>query len=316
MFDWNDLRYFLAVARAGSTLAAGRSLGVNQSTVHRRLHELERQLGCQLVRRHPTGYRLTELGEQIRGFAERVEGSVADFERRVAAAGKDLRGTIKVTCPEALGARLIGSRLIEEFHARYPALRVEFVMSDKILNLASGDADVALRAKAPTDNALVGRAIGDSPWAIYASRAYVKRHEPVKRREDIAGHSVVMFAGELRDHHAVRWFKAVAPNAHVAARGNSLPSLLLAAKSGAGLAALPMIVGENEDGLVRVLGPIPELATPFYMLVHRDMRRTPRVRAFLDFVVEHLPAIRPLLSGAPQSRRAVKTARRRKVPRR
>lgn len=102
MFDWSDLKYFLAVARTGSTLAAAKSLGVNQSTVHRRLQALEKHLGCQLVKRHPTGYRLTELGGQMLGYAESIEDAAATFERRVSASSKEARGTVKVTCPAAL----------------------------------------------------------------------------------------------------------------------------------------------------------------------------------------------------------------------
>ncbi len=150
MFDWNDLKYFLAVARAGSTLAAAKSLRVNQSTVHRRLQELERQLGCELVRRHPTGYQLTELGEHLRAHATRVEAAVADFERTVSARSSEMSGTVRVTCPEALGPRLIGARLIDKFNARYPEVRIEFVMSDKILELGSGEAEIAIRAKRPS----------------------------------------------------------------------------------------------------------------------------------------------------------------------
>ena len=307
MFDWSDLRHFLAVARSGSTLAAAKLLGVNQSTVHRRLEELERRIGHRLVKRHPTGYRLTELGEEMRSYAERVEDAVADFERRVSAWGKEVQGTVKVTCPEALGPRLMGSRLIDKFNARYPGLRAEFVMSDKVLDLAKGEADIAFRAITSVDGALVGRKIADSPWAVYASQSYVDRHGRIKRQEDIDRHAVVLFSGEMRDHQAARWLKSVAPNASVAARANSLPTLLLAVKSGAGLAPMPVIVGEAEPDLVRILDPVQDMATPFFLLMHQDMRRTPRVRAFFDFVIEQLPAIRSLLTGKVEPRHGHKT---------
>ena len=302
MFDWSDLRHFLAVARHGSTLGAARALAVNQSTVHRRLASLERQLGCQFVKRHPTGYRLTELGEELRGYAERVEDAVVAFERRVSASSKATRGTVRVTCPEAVGARLILSPLIDRFTARNPALHVEFVMGERILDLGKGEADIAIRAHAPADDKLFGRKIADSPWAIYASRTYLRRHGRVKREEDINSHPVVIFGSELRDHPSVQWLKSVAPRANVAARGTSLSALVLAAKSGAGLAALPLIVGERETNLVRVLGPLRNLVTPFYLLMHQDMRRTPRVRVLFDFMIEQLPALRPLLSGTVRDR--------------
>ena len=299
MFDWNDLKYFLAVARAGSTLAAAKSLRVNQSTVHRRLQELEKRLGCELMKRHPTGYRLTELGEHVYAYVTRIEEAVAGFERSVSASSKEPKGTVKVTCPEALGPRLIGARLIEKFNARYPHVRVEFVMSDKILNLGS-DADIAIRAKRPSENALFGRKIADSPWALYASRSYVERCGKVGSPAAINRHSVVVFAGALSDHPAALWLKSVAPKAHIAARADSIAALLLSVKSGAGVAPMPVIVGENEADLVCVLRTKPLISTPFHLLIHQDMRRTPRVRAFFDFITENLDVIRPLL--APEKR--------------
>jgi DNA-binding transcriptional LysR family regulator len=169
-------------------------------------------------------------------------------------------------------------------------------MSDRIIELGTGEADIAIRAKRPVENALVGRKIADSPWAVYASRSYVARQGRVEKPTDIDQHSVVMFAGPLSDHPAVRWMKSVAPNAHVAARANSLAALLPSVRSGAGIALMPVIVGEDEGGLVRILDLGPEMATPFYLLTHRDLRRTPRVRAFFDFIIERLDQVRPLLS--------------------
>lgn len=312
MFDWNDLRYFLAVARYGSTLAAARSLGLSQSTVHRRLEELERKLGHALVKRHPTGYRLTELGTELRDYAERVETAISDFERRVSAWGKELRGVVRVTCPEALGPRLVRSGLIAKFNDSYPALRVEIVMNDKVVDLAKDQADIAIRTVPSHDNALIGRKIADSPWSVYASRSYVKRHGGIARPEHIDRHAIVIFGGEMRDHQSVEWIRSVAPNARIAARANNLLALLMAAKSGAGVAPMPLIVGDSEPDLVRLLDSVPTLSTPFYLLMHGDMKKTPRVRAFFDFIVAELPTLRPWLSGkiAPPSTR--KASRKRK----
>ena len=307
MFDWNDLKYFIAIVRSGSTLAAARTLRLSQSTVHRRLEELERQLGQQLVVRHPTGYRLTELGEELRSYAERVEQTITDFERQASAWGKDVRGSIKVTCPDEVGSRILASGLIDKYHARYPGSRVEFVMSDRNLDLAKGQADIAIRGVAPTEDALVGRKIADSSWAVYASKSYVDRYGGIKRPEDINHHSVVLFDGRMRDHRSAQWLRSIAPNAQIAARANNMPGMLLAVRTGAGIAPLPVIIGEKDDALVRVLGPIQDIATPFFLLMHQDMKRTPRVRAFFDFMVEELPRLRPLLSGKVRKRRNAKT---------
>jgi DNA-binding transcriptional LysR family regulator len=115
MFDWNDLRHFLAFARQGSTVAAAKALGVNQSTVHRRLVELERRLGSRLIERHIGGYRLTELGEELQPYAERVEAAVAALERRLASCDQDLTGTIRVTCPASVADRLARTHLLDVF---------------------------------------------------------------------------------------------------------------------------------------------------------------------------------------------------------
>ena len=144
MFDWNDLKHLLAVARGGSTIAAGHALGLSQSTVHRRLLELEGRLGRQLVTRRSTGYRLTEFGEELLVYAERVEAAVEDLEQHATDAARERAGIIRLTCPEPIVPRVMP--FIDRFHARYPKLRVEFVTSDRYLDLLKGEADVAFRS--------------------------------------------------------------------------------------------------------------------------------------------------------------------------
>src|SRR5689334_20055748 len=156
MFDWNDLKYFLAFARHHSTIAAGKSLRLSQSTVQRRLIELERAIGQPLVKRHPSGYRLTEFGEELLPYAERIEAAVISLERRVNDDVQDLSGVIRVTCPEPIIGRMTKSSLIERFRTRHPKLRIEFVTSDRYLDLSKGEADVAFRS-GDTDDELVGR---------------------------------------------------------------------------------------------------------------------------------------------------------------
>ena len=302
MFDWNDLRHFLAVARHGSTLAAAKALGVSQSTVHRRMDELERQIGRQLVTRNPTGYKLTELGEDLVAYAGRVEEAAFAFERRITATDKSLAGGVRVTCPEPVAIRLMQSNLLAKFSERFPGLRVEFVMSDRLLDLGKGEADVALRATEPDDNALFGRKIADVPWAIYASTDYVARHGAVKDIADIGDHALVLFDVELKEHFTNRWLQAVAPRARIVARCNSVAALISAIKSGAGVGALPIVMGDNDAHLVRVLGPLTDLTTHFYLLIHEDMKTTPRVRAFFDFLIDELQDVRAAISGAPLAR--------------
>ena len=251
MFDWNDLRHFLAVARHGSTIQAAKVLGINQSTVQRRIAALERQLGRPLFERRADGYRLTRLGEELRARSRSVlRPTLRTFARHVTSSDTELVGTIRVTCPETAGYRMIRSPLLDLFHSRYPGLRVELVMVDRILDLAKGEADIAFRTTVPQDDALVARKIAEVPWAVFASRSYIERRGSPQTVEDIDKHDVIQFDGPIADHTAARWMKATAPHARVTARCTSTPAVVLAVKSGAGVSPLPVIAVQHEPDLV------------------------------------------------------------------
>lgn len=297
MFDWNDLKYLVAVARHGSTLAAARNLGVNQSTVQRRLSELERQLGQRLVERQPSGYRLTEIGEAMLPFAESVASAANAFEQHLKDAGRAQVGIVRLTCPEPIAFRLTQSGLLDRFHARHPDLRVEFVLSDRYVDLAKGEADVALRSGDTDDGILVGRKVADSIWAIYASRAYVARHGAPGSIAELRTRPLIGFDESLSRHRIATWLHEIAPDAEFVARNNSVLGLVSAAKSGVGIAPLPIALGDAEPDLVRVLGPIPELTRAWRLLAHPDQRRSRRVSAFFNFIVEEVDSLKPILTG-------------------
>jgi DNA-binding transcriptional LysR family regulator len=297
MFDWNDLRYFLAVARHGSTVAAAKALKTSQSTVQRRLVELEKKIGRDLVQRHSTGYRLTEFGQQLLPHAERVEHAVLALDQQRAAIERGEVGVIRLTCPEPIIARLKRSGLLDRFHERHPNFRVEFVMSDKYLDLSRGDADVALRSGDTDADILVGRKVADSFWAVYGSPGYLASRGKPESIDDLAQHAMIGLDESMADHRAAKWLLEAVPRAEIAARSNSVLGLVSAAKSGIGLAALPTALGDAEADLVKVLGPIPELTRSWRLLTHPDMRHTPRVSAFFDFINDEIASLRPILTG-------------------
>ena len=296
-FDWDDLKHLLAVARHGSSLAAGRALGVDQSTVQRRLAELERCIGQALVQRQPTGYRLTEFGQALLPHAERVEQAVKAFEQQIVTAAADISGVIRVTCPEPIVLRITQSTLLDRFHALYPALQVHFVMSDKYIDLLKGEADVAFRSGDTDDSELVGRKIGDSIWAVYASRTYIERHGRPERLEDLAHHALVGFDDTMAKHRIAAWLRKIAPDAVLVARSNSVLGLVYSAKAGVGVAALPTALGDAEPDLVRVIEPVAELSRIWRILTTPELRRTPRVSAFFDFIVSEIDTLRPIITG-------------------
>jgi DNA-binding transcriptional LysR family regulator len=297
MFDWNDLRHLIAVSRHGSTLAAATALGVNQSTVHRRITELERRLGLTLVKRHPTGYRLSELGETLIASVLAVETAVVALERQVLALKDDLTGVIRLTCPEPTVSRIVASGLLDRFYAHYPGLTVEFVTSDRYLDITNGEADVAFRSGEPTDESLVGRKICDSIWAIYASKSYIEQHGAPISIEDLAHHAMIGFEGIMESHRVAKWLPIAVPNARVVNRNSSMLGTLSAVKAGIGMAPLPTTLGDAEETLVQVLPPVNELTRGWYVLTHPDLRRTPRIAAFVDHVIDDIPALRTALIG-------------------
>jgi len=297
MFEWDDVKYFLAVARHGSTLAAAKALQLSQSTVQRRVAELERKLGRELVRRHFTGYRLTEFGEEMLPYAEQVERAALAFEQRKATIDRGEAGLIRVTCPEPIVYRIMKSALLDRFHARYPKLRVEFVMNDQYVDLARGDADVALRSGDTDDDVLVGRKIADSLWSVYAGEAYIDRNGRPHTIADLARHASVGFDGPMATNRAAKWLQEVAPGAPIAARVNSVLGLVSVAKSGVAVAPMPIALGDAEPELVRLFEPVPELARSWRILAHPDRRRTPAVAAFFDFIADEIAALRPILTG-------------------
>lgn len=297
MFDWNDLKHFLAVARHGSTLAASRALGVDQSTVQRRVAELERSLGCELMRREATGYRLTEVGAALVPHATRVGEAVAAFEQAVAAEARTEAGVVRVSCPEPVVQRLVQSGFVDRFQAAHPGLRVEFVVSDRYVDLLKGEADVALRSGDTEDSDLIGRKIGDSFWAAYASRRYVEQHGQPASCADLDLHQLIGLDESMASHRAAVWLRQVAPNARVVARNSSILGLLHSAKAGLGIAALPTAIADAEPELVRVLGPVDELTRIWRVLVAPDKRHQSRAGAFFDFVVAEIPALKPIITG-------------------
>jgi DNA-binding transcriptional LysR family regulator len=307
VFDWNDLRYFLAIAHQGSTGAAARALGVNQSTVQRRLRTLEKGLGCVLAERHAAGYRLTAHGQILLTSITNVEAAIDAVQRQVDSFDNEDVGPVRVTCLVTVGQRILKSGLLDAFHARHPGIIVELLMEQRMLDLSKGEADIAIRGGKPGPGALVGRKIAEPPWGIYASRAFIERHGRPADPCEIESFPVIELIDQLRSLPAAGWMKLHAPRARIAACCSNIPSVHLAVKSGAGLAPLPSIHVAEDTDLVSLFGDMPELNYPIFLVAHEDVRKRARVSAVFDFCVRELKPVllrgrmRP---GNPQNGRA------------
>lgn len=297
MLDWSDLRHFLAVARTGSTLAAARELGVNQTTCARRITALEEGLGMTLFERGREGYRLLDRARDLVAAAERVEAEVKAFLDDAAGAGRRLAGSIKVTTNEPL-ANAVVARAVSDFRASYPSVMVQLLIADRRLDVARGEADVALRAgPKPTDPCLVVRELATAGWAIYCSHDYAKAHGRPKSDRDLASHPLIGLEGPPGD-----WIPRLAPSGEVVCISNSLANLCAMLKAGMGVSAMPCIVGDVEAELERRF-TLDNQNSSVWLVYHERLRGQTHVRAFLDFLTSHVLAKRALLAGLePQGR--------------
>jgi DNA-binding transcriptional LysR family regulator len=295
--DWNDLRGVLAIARAGSLQGAARALGVHPSTVFRRLNGLEAALGVRLFERLPGGYALTAAGEDMQVSAERMEQELQGLELRLLGGDVRLSGSLRVTTTDTLAEALL-MPLLQSFRAAYPGIELELVTSNAFFNLSRREADVALRpGSRQPDEAMVGRRLAAIAVAVYGAGTYLGGRSPPASPADLAGHALISGDSSLAHLPAVRWLVEIAPADAVILRCNSWLAQRAAVRAGLGLAALPCFLADPDPELTRVLPPVPAIAGELWLLTHPGLRRTARVRAFMDHLAAAIRAKRAWLEG-------------------
>jgi DNA-binding transcriptional LysR family regulator len=299
MLDWDDLRFFLAVARSGSTLAAGRLLRVSQTTAARRVAALEAALGLSLFERRQAGYALTSAGEGLLVHAEAMEAAAAALGDAAAAQGREASGVVRLTAID-LYAQTILPPLLRDLHEEQPGLRIELDTSDSPRDLAAGEADVALRGGTlATTGGLVARRIAADPWTLYCSRDYAARHAKPASFADLRGHPIIGGGGAYVWPVYRKWLKRRGLEASVAMEHGSASGLLAAVRSGFGMAVLPSFMADRIPELVRVLEPSARDESGLWLVTHERLRHVPRVRAVMDFLGDRLAALAREQNAAP-----------------
>lgn len=294
--DWNDLRYVLAVARTGSALRAGEQLGVNHTTVLRRLEALEARLGAPLFEKGRNGRSLTEAGRCAVEAAEGMEREAEGLLNALAAQARAIGGSIRLTTSDSLANRLV-TPCLRAFKDRHPDISVQVIAADEPLDIARGEADVALRAGFEPEGAgIVARRLPDTGWTLYGSAAYVAERGTPSSRADLAGHDIVGLEGRMATLAASRWLAEAVNDSQVRFRSNSLLNLISNLKAGLGLGILPALFGDAEPDLVRCFEPPAELTAQMWLIVREDIRRQPHVRAFTDFLADY---VRREMTAAP-----------------
>lgn len=294
--DWNDFRHFLAVARAGTFAGAARSLGVEHTTVGRRINALESALRVRLFVRAPDGLTLTDAGRAILPSVEAIAGHFEAIERRVAGGDERVAGTVRLTIPESGNAYFVQN--LCTLRERHPELVIEVLTDNRALDIRRGEADLAVRFREVTDPELIVRKAGKAGWSIYASADYLGRKGPLASPEAIEGHEVIGFDTSLSDIEGARWLREHGKGASIVLRGNTLAAIANAAAVGFGLALLPCFVAQHVPGLVRMTPHVVD-TRDILLVVHPDLARAARVRVTLDFLVELLTRDAALWRGTP-----------------
>ena len=294
--NWDDMRFFLATARGGGLSGAARELGVNYSTVFRRIGALEEELGVRLFERFVAGYALTVPGEEMLEHAQRIEDEMAALDAHISGRDHRLSGVLRITTVDDVALALLPRHLLR-FRAAYPGIRIEMNVDNRFLNLTKREADVAFRMATTLEGDMVGRKLADVAWAVYAAKSYLAARGTPASAAEIAGHDLVGGIDNLARVPPIAWLGAQAPGTVPCYRANNLLNQMAAAKAGFGLVALPCFMTADEPGLVRVLTITDAPVNQFWLLTHPDLRETARIRAFLDFMAGALASDRGLLEG-------------------
>ncbi len=279
MWQWDDVRFFLAVSRTRSLSGAARALRVDHATVGRRIIAFEEQLGSKLFDRTPDGFAITAAGQTILNQCEAMESAATSVDRLVAGHDERLSGLVRIATTEGLAHIMIVPALAM-LAGTHPQLQVEVMTDPRPLNIARRQADIAVRLARPTDADLLCRKLGDFGLALYASRAYLGAHGVPERSKGLAGHTSVSYLG------APSWFNEALSGTRVVFFSNSPFVQMRAVAAGIGTGIIPCCLGDDYPDLQRLWSADQPELRPVWMVIHRDLRRVARIRLVANAIVE------------------------------
>jgi DNA-binding transcriptional LysR family regulator len=284
--NWDDLRYFLALARAGTVSAAGRDLDVKHTTVSRRIKSLEQRLGTRLFDHVAEGYTLTPAGENLFHNALGMEEKAHAIDRQVFGLDAQLQGDLMLTASHDVFSRLVIPRL-NQFREAYPGINLRLLSSTGLADLGARQADIALRLTPRPPDYLIGKMVMPLGIGIYGSRRYLERHPQPQH--------LVLWNDEVE---WPQWAKQNFAGAEVAIRANDVTTLLACLVNDMGVTMLPCYIGDHPDtGLYRLDLPLAPSTWGVWILSHVDLRATARVRVCREFLIDIIEQQRSLIGG-------------------
>jgi DNA-binding transcriptional LysR family regulator len=293
-YNWDDITYFLEVARARNLVRAGQKLKVDHTTVSRRVRELERSLNTTLFKRSKSGFSLTEAGLRLLQFAEGMENNANSIVETVVGAEKaDAAGAVRIASMEGIGSMYL-TRCISEFHKTYPSIQVELITDTRLLDMTRREADIFISFFKPQGRRLSVKKIGEFKIFLYASSSYLATHQVPVDLKDLDQHGFIDFIDEHIHIKENRWLSDILRPAHIVFRSTSLVSQYMAASSGLGVAMLPSFVAaQNKD--LRPILPSYFSIRDIWLSAHEDLLHIGRIKAVMNFLDKRVTADRNYL---------------------
>lgn len=284
-FTWDDLQFFLAVARTGQLSTAARRLRTSHATVSRRIDRLEFALKVRLFERNPRGYVLTTIGQRFVETAERIERETEQLQLDISDGMTSQRGVVRLSTLEGFGNFFLSDRL-GTFANSYPNISLELVAIQQIMSLSRKEADIAVALAAPKAGPYHSEVLTPYTLHVYGARSYLAMHPPIRSRNDLGSHRFVGYIEDMIFTPGLDYLGEIQPGLRAHFQSSSILTQLKAARQGLGLCVLPHFMARDEPNLEIVLPEEIELKRTYWMICHRDLIGVPRVRAVRDFLFE------------------------------
>ncbi|WP_311220698.1 MULTISPECIES: LysR family transcriptional regulator [unclassified Acidovorax] len=288
--DWDNLRYFLELARCGTLAAAARRAGVEHTTVARRIQALEKQMGAALFARDAGGHRLTEAGRQLLPAVEAMEAAVLGVERAVPAQGGGPTGLVRVGATEGFGTLVLAPHLAK-LTQKHPGLTIDLLALPRLLHLSRREADIVISLERPTRGSVIVTKLTDYSLYLYGQREYLARRPLIRTREDLRHHAFVSYVDDLLFTKELQFLDALHKPARFAFRSTSVTAQYEAVKVGSGLAVLPAFIADRDPVLDRVLPQEARFMRTFWMSMAAEAQHQTRIRAVWELLKSGLPAV-------------------------
>ena len=299
--NWDDMRYFLALCRTDSFVAAASELKVNHSTVSRRISALENALQTQLFQRTGKGCQLTPAGEKLLPYAEQLESTFISLEESTSGKNLQLAGSVRIGAPDGIGNCFLASRL-SRFQGDHPALEFELIAVPMYYSLAKREIDISITVRKPIAGNVVTRKLTNYRFGLFASDEYLKGCNPPQKREDLREHRIVGYIDDLLFDQELHYLDEFTPGLQANFRSSTVVGQISAIVAGAGIGIVPYFLAHPEPSLVPILADY-SIEREFWLHVNPDSRQLARVRTTIDFIVDQIEANRALFLSPPKGRK-------------